>query len=229
MNFNFSLIYLTLPFTGFIVGSIKRFRFMPPKRSFIVFIISILIIAISKITSISFSFDFLDHLAVASSLLVFGYCGSRPNHQLNKGINRAISLFRTTLALSYIALPFVAYWLFIQSFGNDRLGRIVHIDNTKSYRIKHVCINSNFTYSGNHNVHVFRKNVLFEFQIDFFNLGQYGKYGFNQYVVENNKLISSHRFDYNSLDNRLILKKYCHGIYEPINSFTHNKKLEAQE
>jgi len=203
--------YFIYPLLGFIIGSIKKLRFINHNQALKILLIVILLTGLSILTKVSFSIDIIDKIILVIGLTMIGYCGTKnDNYNLN-----SIRVFRIFIILMYVTLPFIFIGIFFLAFKNDTLGKTVHIDEGERFRIKHENINSNFNFSGYHNAYVYRKRFLLEYQIDKFELGEYGQYGFNGYIILNkNTKIPLNKFEYNFDSKTLILYTYINSKFK---------------
>lgn len=208
------VIYLIAPLIGYILGSVKPLRFINNRTACFTFLVVSALCLFSFFTKISLALDWIDHTIIVIGLLAIGYCGTRimdPASGLHPYI---IRVFRTLTIGFYIVLPVLFYGFLVMSFGNDHLGKTVHIDEYQNYRIKHVNINSNFNFPGNHFVTVYNKTWLIEYPVKKLNLGTYGQYGFNVYTVLDDKtMVPENAFDYDEVSQSLILLRYNNGLY----------------
>lgn len=207
------LTYLSLPILGFIIGNIKKLRIVNNIKTFILTLLVLLLIGLTVLTKVSFINNIIDYTIIGIGLFSFGYTASRlnsPNFSLHKGI---VKTFRILLLSAYLSLPIAYYYMIMMAFKNDYIGSIVQVNDYKEYRIKHVNIHSNFTFPGFHLVTVYSKKFGFEYPIKEYNLGTYGKYGFDEQIIIDNKLIPYNKFAYNINDDELILLKYDKNMY----------------
>ena len=216
-------IYFIFPLFGFVIGSIQNLRFINNRQSLKILLIVSLLTCFSFITSISFSLDIIDKVIISIGLTSIGYCGTKIKDD-NSGLNKnTIHLFRVFIILIYVSLPFILVGMFFLAFANDTIGKTVHIDEDNKFKIKHENINSNFTFSGYHNVYVFQKRFIVEYQVDKFELGEYGQYGFNGYrILNNGTKIPLNKFVYNIDLKKLILYSYSENKYTISKEFKNN-------
>jgi hypothetical protein len=212
-------IYIIFPIIGYVLGSIKQVRIINNSLTFKISIVIIGLIITSLITNISFYYDWIEKLTISLGLLTVGYTGTRLNKSDN-GLNKNIvKLYRILTFSFYIILPLLLLYLFGMSFSNDWIGETIKVESNDTFKIKHINKNSNFNFPGYHIVHVYDRFLIFEYPVNTFKLGEYGKYGFNSFIIENNKQIPMNEFKYDARTKSLILSIYSNGGYEEVKRF----------
>lgn len=188
---------LLMPLIGFMMGMVKDYRFIEGIFAVKLLIGSFILFSIYLVSSMSFSIDILDWLVMATGLFAIGYGGTRLKSN-DSGINRRLVLgLKAVTILFYCAIPIALLGILFISYHNNWLGKTVGIDKSNNYTIKHVCKNSNFTFSGYHYANIYKKVFLVEYQVDQFQLGQYGEFGFDSFSVEDDGSLSPlNKFEY---------------------------------
>ena len=213
-------VYLCLPLLGYFLSPTKPLRFVPNKVAFNVVVVVLCLAVASLLTKVSFSLDFLDEVIVGSGLFAMGYLGAgleRAKSKLHKNLVKSV---RRILLVFYVTLPLTLWGLVMMSFGGDKIGQTVHLDESKDYRIKHMNIHSSFTSPGYHVATVYGKKFVFEYPIKTFELGEYGRYGFNSYAVLGDRVMIPHnKFEYDEASESLRLLKYKYGKYSYLKTF----------
>jgi hypothetical protein len=210
-----------MPLLGYTIGSTNKLRFITNLSSFKTFIFCSIVAVIHFISDISFSYDLIDNLIFSLLLITFGYSGSKINANESALKNKYIKMFKLSLIVFYISIPIVLGGIFYTVVTNNWIGTTVKINDNDRYRIKHVCKNGNFNFSGIHYATVYKTFILFEVPISRFNLGNYGLYGFNEYTIINDKMIQTNKFEYDDKSNSLILLEYNSGKYLKTKEFKH--------
>lgn len=214
-------VVLIFPIVGRLVGASSAPQFLSGWLTIRLLIGSVLLITFHLITDISFSFDFIDWCVVAIGLFAFGYGGGSRFSDGEHGIGVTVALWlRSGTVMLYIIIVIAVVALSVTKFTGDKIGETVREENSGYYKIRHRTVDSNFTFSGTHLVNVYRKTFLIEYPVDHFNLGNYGTYGFNWYIIDDaGNMIPGNKFGYDGDTKRLILYRYDAEQYKKSQEF----------
>jgi hypothetical protein len=222
MEDNSIWFFIFMPLAGYIIGSITRFRFLKTKSALKINLTCLALMIGSLLSGVSFYYDVLDSLWILTGLFFFGYIGTQLRKELNNSIKKIIHIYRILLIIFYTSLPLVAYSALIMAFDNDWIGSTRAVEEENTIRIKHVSKNSNFSFPGYHHVYVYKQLLIFEYPIDHFALGTFGNSGFVVYTVMGNKLIPSHKYEYDQDKKELIMKEYINNVYKKVKIIRHH-------
>jgi hypothetical protein len=209
------LILVAFPIAGLLTGSIADYGFISGKLAIRSLWVSLSLFIFSCVTDVSFSFEALDWITLAIGLFAMGYGGSSQFKNGDAGIHRNIFFtLRAATIIFYCSLPFVYAAQFFMAFTNNWVGQTVHVEKARGYKIKHVRKNSHFTFPGYHLAEVYKSFLLIEYPVDHFNLGTYGAYGFDSYLIEDDGgMTLLNKFEYDPERKLLVLYRYQGNKY----------------
>ena len=189
---------LGLPAIGFLLARTIDHQWINDRWAIRILIGSLLLFVFYLITDISFSFDLLDWAALGAGLFALGYgSGSRSAEDTSEEKIGIPEILKWITIVFYCLLPVGFVADVISAYVGDKLGEVVHEEKSNGYTIKHTCVNSNFMYSGDHIVNVYKSFFMVEYPVDHFRLGKYGRYGFNIFDVQpSGDMIPSNKFEY---------------------------------